>query len=100
MLTTNIRVTQGHYSLVPGRPLQIGWQRCDPWLNDKLVGFSVNHQYTVNAPEDGRNYRPKHVELIVIINKPSFLYLVVCLYYCLGFLNRLLNKQTNLYLQL
>jgi len=22
-----------------------------------------------NAPEDGRNYRPKHVELIEIINK-------------------------------
>jgi len=22
-----------------------------------------------SAPEDGRNYRPKHVELIVIINK-------------------------------
>jgi len=22
------------------------------------------------APEDGRNYRPKHVELIGIINKP------------------------------
>ena len=23
----------------------------------------------MSAPEDGRNYRPKHVELIVIINK-------------------------------
>jgi len=33
------------------------------------------------APEDGRNYRPKHVELIVIINKPLFLHLVGCLYY-------------------
>jgi len=22
-----------------------------------------------SAPEDGRNYRPKHIELIVIINK-------------------------------
>ena len=24
VLTTNIRVTQGHYNFVPGRPLQIG----------------------------------------------------------------------------
>ena len=33
------------------------------------------------APEDGRNYRPKHVELIGIINKPLLLYNVGCLYY-------------------
>ena len=31
---------------------------------------------------DGRNYRPKHVELIEIINKPLLLHLVGCLYYC------------------
>jgi len=30
--------------------------------NDKL-------QTQSNAPEDGQNYRPKHVELIGIINK-------------------------------
>ena len=29
-----------------------------------------------SAPEDGRNHRPKHVQLIGIINKPSFLHLV------------------------
>ena len=34
-----------------------------------------------SAPEDGRNYRPKHVELIGIINKPLFLHLVGCLCY-------------------
>ena len=33
------------------------------------------------APEDGRNHRPKHVELIGIINKLLLLYLVGCLYY-------------------
>ena len=33
------------------------------------------------APEDGRNNRPKHVELIGIINKPLLLHLVGCLYY-------------------
>ena len=34
-----------------------------------------------NAPEDGRNHRPKHVELTGIINKPLLLHLVGCLYY-------------------
>ena len=33
------------------------------------------------APEDGRNYCPKHVGLIGIINKPLLLHLVGCLYY-------------------
>ena len=34
-----------------------------------------------NAPEDGQNNCPKHVELIGIINKPLLLHLVGCLYY-------------------
>jgi len=34
-----------------------------------------------SAPEDGRNYRPKQVELIEIINKPLLLHLVGYLYY-------------------
>ena len=29
-----------------------------------------------SAPEDGRDYRPKHVELIGIIHKPLLLHLV------------------------
>jgi len=29
-----------------------------------------------------RNYRPKHVELIEVVNKLSLLHLVCCLYYC------------------
>jgi len=33
------------------------------------------------APEDGRNYRPKHFELIGIINKPLLLHLFGCLYF-------------------
>ena len=37
-----------------------------------------------NAPEDGRNYGPKHGELIGIINKPLLFHLVGCLYYCLS----------------
>ena len=35
-----------------------------------------------SAPEDWRDHRPKHVELIGIINKPLLLHLVGCLYYC------------------
>ena len=34
-----------------------------------------------SAPEDGRNYRPKQVELIEIINKPLLLHVVGYLYY-------------------
>ena len=36
-----------------------------------------------SAPEDGRNNRPKLVELIGIINQPLLLHLVGCLYYLL-----------------
>jgi hypothetical protein len=32
---------------------------------------------------DGRNYHPKHVELIGIINKPLLLHVVGRLYYCI-----------------
>ena len=35
------------------------------------------------VPEDGRNYRPKSVELIEITNKLLLLHLVGCLYYCI-----------------
>ena len=34
-----------------------------------------------SAPEDGRNYHPKHVELIDVINKLSLLHLAGCWYY-------------------
>jgi len=37
-----------------------------------------------SAPDDGRNYRPKHVELIGIINKSLLLHLVGCLHYCIS----------------
>ena len=46
-----------------------------------IVPQAVN---TVCAPEDGQNYRPKHFELIGIINKPLLLHLVGCLCYCIS----------------
>jgi hypothetical protein len=48
------------------------------------VKFTVDKQAKAihsYAPEDERNHRPKHVELIGIINKPLLLHLVGCLYY-------------------
>ena len=45
-----------------------------------IIPQAVNTQS--NAPEDGRNHRPKHVEMLGIINKPLLLHLVRCLYYC------------------
>jgi len=38
-----------------------------------------------SAPEDGRKYRPKHVELIEITNKLLLLHLVGCLHYCIRY---------------
>ena len=37
-----------------------------------------------NAPKDGRNHRPKHVELIGIINKPFLLHLVGVYIICIN----------------
>ena len=50
-----------------------------------------------SAPEDGRDYRLKHIELIAIIYKPLLLRLVGCLYY---FINnaRSYKRQTFIYL--
>jgi len=50
-----------------------------------FVGVLYHKLWTQSsAPDDGRNYRPKHVEIIGIINKPLLLHLVGCLYYCIG----------------
>ena len=45
------------------------------------VHYSTSCNTQSSAPEDGRNHRPKHVELIGIINKPLLLHLVGCLCY-------------------
>jgi len=51
------------------------------WCNDRrcIIPQAVNNS---SVPEDGRNYRPKHVELIEITNKLLLLHLVGCLYLC------------------
>ena len=38
-----------------------------------IIPQAVTH---AGAPEDGRDHRPKHAELIGITNKPLFLHLV------------------------
>ena len=46
------------------------------WYNESWVHYTTSCNTQSSAPEDGRNHRPKHVELIGIINKPLFLHLV------------------------
>jgi hypothetical protein len=41
------------------------------------VHYTASCNTKSGAPEDGRNYRPKHVELIGIINKLLLLYYFV-----------------------
>jgi len=49
-----------------------------------FFGALYHKLYTQSsAPEDVRNYRPKHVELIEITNKLLLFHLVSCLYYCI-----------------
>ena len=48
------------------------------------VHYTTSCKIQSSAPEDGRNYRPKRVDLIGIINKPLLLHLVSCLYYCIS----------------
>jgi hypothetical protein len=65
-------------------------RRCCSWwhvtsLQHRRCTIPQDVQIThSSAPEDGRNYRPKHVELIEVINKLSLLHIVGCLYYCIN----------------
>ena len=62
----------------------VGWQRSSSVarLPTDIVGALYHKLKTRSiAPEDGRNYHPKHVELIGIINKPLSLHVAGCLYY-------------------
>ena len=43
------------------------------------VHYTTSCNTQSNAPEDGQNNCPKHVELTGIINKPLLLHLVGCL---------------------
>ena len=59
----------------------------------RFVAQHLNHTATsvLSVSEDGRNYRPKHVELIEITNKLLLLHLVGCFYYCIGSSRELLK---------
>jgi hypothetical protein len=49
-----------------------GWRKPAPiWVH-----YTTSCNTQSNTPEDGRDQRPKHVELIGIINKPLLLHLV------------------------
>ena len=51
------------------------------WRATSWVHYTTSCNRQSSAPEDGREYRPKHVELIAIIYKPLLLHLVGCLHY-------------------
>jgi len=51
------------------------------WPATSWVHYTTSCNTQSSAPEDGRDQRPKHVELIGFINKPLLLHLVGCLYY-------------------
>ena len=51
-----------------------------PWPAASSVHYTTSCNTQSSVPEDGRNHRPKRVELIGIIDKPLLLHLVSCLY--------------------
>ena len=51
------------------------------WPATSWVHYTTNCNTQSSAPEDGRNHRPKHVELTGIINKLLLLHLLGCIYY-------------------
>jgi hypothetical protein len=53
-----------------------GYRSATSWVH-----YTTSCNTQSSAPEDGRNHRPKYVQLIGIINKPLLLHLVGCLYY-------------------
>ena len=66
-------------TMLPVGSLQAELPDYRPVTSCVLYTTSCNTQSS--APEDGRNYRPKRVELIGIINKPILLHLIGCLHY-------------------
>ena len=56
----------------------ITWRRCSlqPSRHRRCIIPQAVTQSS--APEDGRKYRPKHVELVELINKLLLLHLVGC----------------------
>jgi hypothetical protein len=61
------------------RPL--AWQPRFQATGRQYCGCTTSCNTQSSAHEVGRNYRPKHVELIGIINKSLLLHLVGCIYY-------------------
>jgi hypothetical protein len=49
-----------------------------PPLSDHRPAYTISCIAQSNAPEDGQNNCPKHVELMRIINKQLLLHLVGC----------------------
>ena len=65
------------------RPVAWRWRNSASRLPAGIIQVHYNTSCNTqsSAPEDGRNHRSKHDDLIGIINKPLLLHLVGCLYY-------------------
>ena len=63
----------GSLDVVPPHP---GYRPATSWVH-----YTTSCNTQSSAPEDGRNHRSKHVDLIGINNKPLLLHLVGCLHY-------------------
>ena len=59
------------YSLWCNAPTLLPAGSLEAWVH-----FTTSCNTHSSVPEDGRDRRPKHVELIGIINKPLFLHVV------------------------
>jgi len=71
LLLTSCQQTCMTYT-IPPLP---GYRPAPSWVH-----YTTSYNKRYNAPEDGRDHHPKHVELIGIINKPLLLNLVgVCI---------------------
>jgi hypothetical protein len=68
----------------PGHTIELTSSTSSMLPAGKIVA-ALYHKLQIqsSAPDDGWNYRPKHVELIGIINKPLLLHPFGCIYYIL-----------------
>ena len=58
---------------------------CGRWPATSSVHYITSCNTQSSALEDGRDHRPKHVELIGIINKPLLLHLVSVYFICFNY---------------
>ena len=71
------------------------------WSPAGSIAGAIHHKLQTQsiAPEDGRNYRPKYVELIVIINKICDCCILLVVYIIVSMMNGYTNIKHTFYTQ-